>query len=65
MYVCEMLWVKPPIVPITVAFALLTAGIDDLREKREEITKQLREDEAEKTKIQTEVGDYYVIDDLA
>jgi hypothetical protein len=36
--------------------AALTAGIDDLREKREEITKQLREDEAEKAKIQSEVG---------
>ncbi len=33
-----------------------TAGIDDLREKREEITKQLREDEAEKAKIQQDVS---------
>lgn len=33
----------------------LVKCIDDLREKREEITKQLREDEAEKAKIQAEL----------
>mmetsp|Transcript_27575 Transcript_27575/g.70251 ORF Transcript_27575/g.70251 Transcript_27575/m.70251 type:complete len:112 (+) Transcript_27575:104-439(+) len=33
----------------------LVKCIDDLREKREEITKQLREDEAEKAKIQSEL----------
>lgn len=31
------------------------AGIDDLREKREEILKQLREDESEKAKITQEL----------
>lgn len=33
----------------------LVKCIDDLREKREEITKQLREDEAEKGKIQQDL----------
>jgi hypothetical protein len=31
------------------------AGIDDLREKREEVLKTLRDDEAEKAKIQSEL----------
>lgn len=31
------------------------AGIDDLREKREEILKSLRDDEAEKAKIQSDL----------
>jgi hypothetical protein len=34
----------------------LPPGIDDLREKREEILKQLKEDESEKNKIQQDVG---------
>ncbi|KAJ9530709.1 hypothetical protein QJQ45_014876 [Haematococcus lacustris] len=32
-------------------------GIDDLREKREEIIKQIKDDEQEKNKIQQDVGD--------
>jgi hypothetical protein len=39
------------------AHLLPIAGIDDLREKREEILKQLKEDESEKNKIQQDVGD--------
>ena len=35
--------------------ATIATGIDDLREKREEITKQLREDEGEKAKIQADL----------
>jgi Sjoegren syndrome nuclear autoantigen 1 len=33
----------------------ISAGIEDLREKREEILKQLREDESEKAKIQQDL----------
>ena len=35
--------------------ALGPAGIDDLREKREEIVKTLKEDEQEKSKIQADL----------
>lgn len=47
-----------PIVLSPATGASCSAGIDDLREKREEITKQLREDESEKAKIQSEVGSW-------
>jgi uncharacterized coiled-coil protein SlyX len=34
---------------------LLLAGIEDLREKREEINKQIKEEESEKAKIQQDL----------
>ena len=37
------------------ATGALDAGIEDLREKREEILKQLREDDSEKAKITQEL----------